>query len=109
LAREFAARLAGEPGALDLTAFVPERPPLQADREQVVADAVVHMLGTGYEHRWSLPADWQDFIATDIHPLYSLWADELDPDFTPPPELLATARQYPELVAALRAYYDAWR
>ncbi|MER7078675.1 protein-(glutamine-N5) methyltransferase, release factor-specific [Saccharopolyspora kobensis] len=110
LAREFARRLSGEEPELDLDAFTPERAPLEGvSREAVIDTTVEHMLATGYEHHWNIPTDWQEYLAADLKPIYTRWADEIDAGFTPPPELLASSRLHPHMVEWLRSYYDNCR
>lgn len=110
LAQEFADRLLGGTGELDLDLFTPERSPLQGgSREQVVQTTVEHMLATGYEHHWNIPTDWQEYLGADLRPLYADWAERIDADFTPPPELLASSRLHPRMTEWIRAYYDNCR
>ncbi|NLU68808.1 peptide chain release factor N(5)-glutamine methyltransferase [Streptomyces sp. HNM0574] len=106
LAREFALRMAGGTPELDLDAFTPRRRPLEGvSRERVIDTTVEHMLATGYEHHWNIPTDWQEYLEADLRPIYANWADEIDTDFTPPPELLASSRLHPQMVRWLRDYY----
>ncbi|PCG85251.1 modification methylase [Streptomyces sp. WZ.A104] len=110
LAREFAARLHGETPELDLDLFVPERRPLQgASREETIRTTVEHMLATGYEHHWNIPTDWQELLGPDLETIYRDWAGRIDPDFTPPPELLASSRLHPGMTEWIRSYYDSCR
>ncbi|ASU84915.1 protein-(glutamine-N5) methyltransferase, release factor-specific [Nocardiopsis gilva YIM 90087] len=110
LAREFAGRLSGDQPELDLEAFAPERAPLAGvSRETVIDTTVEHMLATGYEHHWNIPTDWQEYLAADLKPIYTRWADEIDTEFTPPPELLASSRLHPTMVEWMRSYYDNCR
>ncbi|MFD3412078.1 HemK family protein methyltransferase [Streptomyces cyaneofuscatus] len=110
LAKEFAARLYGEAGELDLDLFVPERRPLEgSSREETVRGTVEHMLATGYEHHWNVPTDWQEMLGPDMETTYRNWADRIDPDFTPPPELLASSRLHPRMTEWIRSYYDNCR
>ncbi|MBB6170942.1 release factor-specific protein-(glutamine-N5) methyltransferase [Nocardiopsis mwathae] len=110
LAREFARRLSGEEPELVLDAFAPERAPLAGvSREDVIETTVEHMLATGYEHHWNIPTDWQEYLAADLKPIYRQWADEIDTEFTPPPELLASSRLHPTMVEWMRSYYDNCR
>ncbi len=106
LAREFAARLSGEPGELDLSRFTPERAPLEGvSRSEALDTTVEHMLATGYEHHWNIPTDWQEYLENDLWPIYRDWADHIDTGFTPPPELIASSRLHPQFVSWLRDYY----
>lgn len=100
----------GEEPELDLAVFAPERAPLEGvPRETVIDTTVEHMLATGYEHHWNIPTDWQEYLAADLKPIYTRWADEIDAEFTPPPELLASSRLHPRMVEWMRAYYDNCR
>jgi len=109
LAREMAARLLGEEARIDLEMFRPVRPPIQPfSREEVVEATVTHMLATGYESNWTVPVEWPFTIEHYLRVGYTRIADEFDPTFTPPPELLASSRIHPTLADALRAYYAAW-
>ncbi|MGV4891322.1 HemK family protein methyltransferase [Streptomyces viridosporus] len=106
LAQEFARRLHGDTPQLDLDVFTPERAPLEGvSRKSSIDTTVEHMLATGYEHHWHVPTDWQEYLAADLHPLYTAWADTIDPDFTPPPELIASSRLHPRMVEWMRTYY----
>lgn len=111
LAKDFADRLTGGTGEADLSYFTPERAPVQraGGRPHIIEDTVKHMLATGYEHHWTIPTDWQDQLETDLHPIYQRWADQIDDDYTPPPELVASSRLHPQLVQWLRSYYSATR
>lgn len=110
LAQEITRRILGEPGELDLDAFQPVRAPLQGlTREETVETAVTHMLATGYEYDWNVPVEWPYLIEHNLRQAYTRAADELDPQFTPPPELLAGLRIRPALDKALREYYAASR
>lgn len=106
LAAEFARRLTGATPELDLDLFAPERRPLEGmPRESVIDTTVAHMLATGFEQHWQLPTDWQEMLDLDLRPVYADWADRIDPDFTPPPELLASSRLHPRMVEWMRTYY----
>ncbi|WP_216215547.1 NAD(P)/FAD-dependent oxidoreductase [Amycolatopsis aidingensis] len=108
LAREMAALIRGEETSVDLTMFQPVRPPIQPfTRDEVVAAAVMHMLATGYEDGWNLPVEWPSTIEHHLREAYTRTADELDPTYTPPPEVLASLRVFPTLTKALREYYTA--
>ncbi|MGH3427995.1 MAG: hypothetical protein ACRDQZ_10580, partial [Mycobacteriales bacterium] len=103
-------RILGEPGELDLDMFQPVRAPLQGlTREDAVETAVTHMLATGYEYDWHVPIEWPSLIEHNLRQSYTRAAEELDPQFTPPPELLAGLRIRPALDKALREYYAASR
>lgn len=110
LSEHFAALLTGADTRLDLSPFTPERPPLEErSRAEIVATTVEHALATGYEDHWHIPTHWQDVLDADLPPIYAAWADALDPDFTPPPELLSSSRIHPIMADWLRAYYDRCR
>ncbi|MEV6314531.1 FAD-dependent oxidoreductase [Streptomyces sp. NPDC051776] len=106
LAREMTARLLGEETSLDLEMFRPVRAPIQPlTREEVVETTVTHMLATGYESDWTVPVEWPFTIEHYLRVAYTRIADEFDPVFTPPPELLASSRIHPSIAKALREYY----
>jgi glycine/D-amino acid oxidase-like deaminating enzyme len=108
LAREMARRVLGEEPELDLERFSPIRVPIQPmTRAEVVAATVTHMLATGYEYDWSLPIEWPLRMERHLRRWYTQVAEELDPEYTPPPELLAAMT--PGLERALRGYYAASR
>jgi glycine oxidase len=108
LAREIASRILGEEPEVDLDRFRPVRAPIQPmTREEVVEATVTHMMATGYEYDWSLPIEWPLRMERHLRRWYTHVADELDPEYTPPPELLAAMQ--PGLATALRAYYAASR
>ncbi|WP_236242253.1 FAD-binding oxidoreductase [Streptomyces sp. CC228A] len=110
LAEEFAARILGEGPRTDLERFTPVRRPIQAwSREQTVDVLVDHQMGIGYEQDWTIPVEWHGWIETDLRPATLAWAEQLDPEFTPPPELLFASRFDPELVSLLRKYYATCR
>jgi HemK-like putative methylase len=110
LAKEFARRILGDAPELDLERFSPERAPLEGmSREAVVDTTVEHTLATGYEQHWNVPTGWQEFFDVGLKPIWAAWAQELDEDFTPQPDLLAAARMEPQLAKWLRTYYDNCR
>ncbi|KUH39575.1 MULTISPECIES: FAD-dependent oxidoreductase [Streptomyces] len=110
LAQEFGRRMSGETPRLDLDPFTPERPPLQGVSRRAIVDTTVeHTLATGYEQHWQVPTDWQEFFDVALKPAYDAWAEELDPEFTPQPDLLAASRTEPLLTKWLRAYYENCR
>ncbi|OLF11311.1 FAD-dependent oxidoreductase [Actinophytocola xanthii] len=110
LAGEMARRILGEEPEFELDAFRPVRAPIQAaTREEIVEGAVVHQLATGYECDWKVPINWPSLIEAQLRPAYLKLADDIDPTFTPPPELLDAARLQPTLVKMLRDYYAASR
>lgn len=110
LAEEMARRILGETPQLDLEMFRPRRAPIQAlTREESIETAVTHMLATGYEYDWNIPIEWPYIMEDYLRKGYRQFAEELDPEFTPPPELLAASRLRPDLIQSLRDYYAASR
>lgn len=110
LSEQFADLLTEGTSRLDLSPFTPERAPLEdRSRSEIVATTVEHALATGYEDHWRIPTHWQDVLDADLEPIYAAWADDLDQDFTPPPELLSSSRIHPIMADWLRAYYDRCR
>jgi glycine/D-amino acid oxidase-like deaminating enzyme len=110
LAREFAAQLAGRPAEVDLDPFRPVRAPLQpTGRDEIVEMAVTHMLATGFEYDWHIPVEWPHMISNHLRLAFARFADDLDEQYTPPPEILAKARVSPPLVKLLRDFYEASR
>jgi glycine/D-amino acid oxidase-like deaminating enzyme len=108
LAAEIAARILGEAHDTDLDVFRPVRPPLQGmTREQCLNTAVKHTMAVGYEHDWSVPEDIPPLIEEQFQRSFSQALQEIDPEFTPPPELLFFVDE--EIHAALRRYYAAHR
>lgn len=100
-----AALLLEEEPTIDLTPFRPVRPPVQlASREEIVETTVMHMLATGYESDWNVPLYWPSTIGHYLLAAYTQRTQDLDPTFTPPPELLAAVRLNPPLERALRDY-----
>ncbi|MEU2715864.1 FAD-dependent oxidoreductase [Streptomyces sp. NPDC007205] len=110
LAQDFAARILGEEPQADLARFAPVRQPLQTGtREEIVDVLIDHQMGIGYEQDWTIPVEWHQWIEMDLRPGTLAWANELDPEFTPPAELLFASRFEPELVSVLRKYYATCR
>ncbi|ONI86946.1 FAD-dependent oxidoreductase [Actinosynnema sp. ALI-1.44] len=108
LAREMAAVILGEESTIDLELFRPVRPPIQPlSRAEIVNDTVTHMMATGYETNWRLPVDLPLTIEHYLRLAYTRIADEFDPVFTPPPELLASSRIHLSIAQSLRDYYAA--
>ncbi|MFF4188939.1 NAD(P)/FAD-dependent oxidoreductase [Streptomyces sp. NPDC001691] len=110
LAKEIAGRILGEKAELDIDRFRPVRAPIQPmSREDAVNQAVTHMLATGWEYNWQVTVDWPVIVEYNMRPSYQKWAEDFDPQFTPPPELLAASRIHPSLVKMLQDYYEASR
>ncbi|WP_424217535.1 NAD(P)/FAD-dependent oxidoreductase (plasmid) [Streptomyces sp. BI20] len=110
LARDFAARILGETPIADLDRFAPVRQPLNGGGRQEIVDVLIdHQMGIGYEQDWTIPVEWHQWIEMDLRPATLAWADELDPEYTPPAELLFASRFDPELVSLLRKYYATCR
>jgi glycine oxidase len=106
LAQEMSRCIQGEQPEVDLSMFHPVRAPIQPmSREEVVDTAVTHMLATGYEYGWNIPIAWPEIIDYNLRPSYEKFANDLDPLYTPPSEILAASRQYPEILQRLRDYY----
>jgi glycine oxidase len=110
LAQEMAARILDEPAGHDLSLFDPIRKPIQAlSREQVVENTFVEQFAIGPEQDWTLPADWHDWIGMDLRPALRAWVEEIDPEITPPAEMVFTSRFDPDLLKILRDYYARTR
>ncbi|MEU4745146.1 FAD-dependent oxidoreductase [Actinosynnema sp. NPDC023658] len=110
VAREMAARILGEPGAEDFELFNPVRKPIQAlSREQVVTNTFIEQFAIGPEQDWTLPADWHYWIGMDLRPAIERWVEEIDPEITPPAELVFSSRFDPDLLKLLREYYARTR
>ncbi|MFH9263104.1 NAD(P)/FAD-dependent oxidoreductase [Streptomyces sp. NPDC017546] len=110
LAQDFAARILGEEPLADLDRFAPLRQPIQAGSRQEIVDLLIdHQMGIGYEQDWTIPVEWHQWIEMDLRPATLAWANELDPEYTPPAELLFASRFDPEVVSLLRKYYATCR
>ncbi|WP_202868754.1 NAD(P)/FAD-dependent oxidoreductase [Kribbella antibiotica] len=110
LAREMATQLLGGTPGIDLNLFAPVRRPIQPfSRADIVNTTVTHMMATGYETNWMLPAELPLTIEHYLRLAYTRIADEFDPEFTPPPELLAASRIHLSIAQSLRDYYAAGR
>jgi glycine oxidase len=108
LAAEIAARIVGDAYDADLDVFTPVRRPLQGmTREQCLNTAVKHTIAVGYEHDWSVPEDLPPLIEEQFQRSFSQALEEIDPEFTPPPELLFFVDD--EILVALRRFYAAHR
>jgi glycine oxidase len=110
LAAEMAALLLGEPSTVDLGIFVPVRRPIQPfSRAEIVETTGAHMMATGFETGWTMPAELPVAIEGYLRTAYTRIADEFGPNFTPPPELLASSRIHLSIAQSLRDYYAAGR
>ncbi|MFI6084291.1 NAD(P)/FAD-dependent oxidoreductase [Streptomyces sp. NPDC051217] len=109
LAREMADLIEKGTGTVtELADFAPVRAPLApGTRDEVVANAVAHMVATGYERKWSITGEWTAIIEEALTEKYRTRAQELDAEFTPPAEFLVTMNDHKR--AALQRYYAAWR
>jgi glycine oxidase len=108
LADELANQILGGEVRPEFKDFTPVRRPIQAmTRDEAVDATVVHMMATGYEHNWDVPAEWPPRMERHLRRWYRQVANELDPEFTPPPEIIAAL--YPGIEAQLRRYYAAYR
>lgn len=110
IAAEMTRRILGETPEVDLDMFRPVRRPIQAmTRTEIIETAIQHMLATGYEANWQIDNTWPCFIDNAFRTAYVKFAEELDPEYTPPPEILAMARVTPKLTEMLRGFYAASR
>lgn len=109
LAREMADMIEKGAGQVEeLADFAPVRAPLApGTRDQVVANAVAHMVATGYERKWNITGEWPALIEEGLAEKYRSRAEALDPEFTPPAEFLVLMTDHKW--TALRRYYAAWR
>lgn len=108
LAAELTARILGEAHDARLEVFTPARAPLQGlTREQCLDTAVKHTMAVGYEHDWHLPEDLPPIIEVQFRDSFARTLDDIDPEFTPPPEMLFFVDD--EIISALRSYYAAHR
>ncbi|MBB5804077.1 glycine/D-amino acid oxidase-like deaminating enzyme [Saccharothrix ecbatanensis] len=110
VAREMTARILGEPTAEDFELFTPLRRPIQASsREQIVTTTFFEQFAIGPEQDWTLPVDWHYWIGMDLRPAIERWVEEIDPEITPPAELVFSSRLDPDLLKLLREYYARTR
>jgi glycine oxidase len=110
VAREMADRILGESASPEFDLFTPLRRPIQTlSREQIVSNTFLEQFAIGPEQDWTLPADWHRWIAADLRPAIERWVEEIDPEFTPPAELVFTSRLDPDLLKLLREYYTRTR
>ncbi|MBL1102641.1 NAD(P)/FAD-dependent oxidoreductase [Streptomyces coffeae] len=110
LAQEMTRRLLEEESEYDLSRFGPVRSPIQAQsRADIVDTAVTHLMATGYEDEWTIPNAWPKVLEAQLHADFARFAAELDPEYTPPAEILAKARVSPGFAKQVREYYAAGR
>ncbi|GLW93305.1 NAD(P)/FAD-dependent oxidoreductase [Actinokineospora globicatena] len=110
VATEMAARILGGTTAHDFDLFTPIRKPIQSmTREQIVSNTFVEQFAIGPEQDWTLPVDWHHWIGMDLRPAIERWVAEIDPEITPPAELVFTSRFDPDLLKLLREYYARTR
>ncbi|MFI6823294.1 NAD(P)/FAD-dependent oxidoreductase [Micromonospora sp. NPDC050187] len=115
LARQMADMLDGGEAHPALRDFVPVRAPLSSgSREEIVETAVDHMLGTGWEAKWTVNREWPTILSSNLRTTYRSIADALHPTFTPPSELLVELDDvldetlHDPLRQALTSYYKEW-
>lgn len=93
----------------DFNKFSPVRRPIQtATREEIIEEAMQHMIATGYEFDWRIPVEWQGIIEYSMKPSYVNYTENLDTQYTPPADLLAASRVYPSIAKKMKQYYGAW-
>lgn len=116
LAPQMADMLEGKTAHPSLRDFVPVRSPLPSGtRDEVVGEAVDHMLGSGWEMKWNVSREWPALLEQNLRANYTKIANELHPTYTPPAPLLAEldeAMAEPlrdPLRQALSTYYAAWK
>jgi len=106
LAQEMAKLICGEVADADLELFNPVRSPIQTfTRKEIITETVEHIVATGYESDWRMPIGWQNIIENNLYLTYEKLAQDLHPDFTPPPELLIAASKHPSIIKMLYKYY----
>jgi glycine/D-amino acid oxidase-like deaminating enzyme len=115
LATYIADRLNGKQPGGALEAFSPEREPLQAGtRDQIAADAATHIMASGYERSWTLPANWPPLIQDLFRERCLTFTYALSGTYTPPAEVVvALVRATDKVRDDYRQYYrrvrEAWR
>ncbi|WP_218105805.1 FAD-dependent oxidoreductase [Micromonospora inyonensis] len=83
LAQQMADMLGGREAHPALRDFVPVRPPLPTGtREEIVDTAVDHMLGTGWEAKWTVNGEWPRILSSNLRATYLSIAESLHPTFT---------------------------
>lgn len=108
LATHMADLILDGPGAvgMDLSVFTPIRPPIQAmTRDECLATAVLHTMGTAYEHDWKIMEDWPPMIEEHFRSAFTTMLDRIDSAFVPPPEMLFFADE--DIHELLLSYYAA--
>ncbi|MBE8520931.1 FAD-dependent oxidoreductase [Amycolatopsis sp. H6(2020)] len=110
VASEMAARILGETGSENFELFDPIRKPIQAlNREQIIDNTFIEQFAIGPEQDWTLPVDWHRWISGDLKPAIERWVEDIDPEYTPPAEMVFTSRLDPDLLKLLRDYYTRTR
>ena len=90
-----------------LAAFAPVRAPLCGlSRAETVEMTVAHMMATGIEHAWRVPAEWPPRIERHLRRFYSQRVETWHHTYTPPPELVAAMA--PAIETKLLAWYSQW-
>jgi glycine oxidase len=108
LAREMSSRILGEEPLVDLEIFRPVREPIQvATRKEIVTETVMHSLAAGFEYGWNMPVFWPPIIEEQMRTAYLELACRIHPSLTPPPEVLDSALEHPDLVKVIHDYYAA--
>lgn len=110
VAEEMSRIISGEEASeYDFNKFNPVRRPIQtATREEIIEEAMAHMIATGYEFDWRIPVEWQGIIEYSMKPSYEKYTENLDKQYTPPADLLAASRVYPSIAEKMKQYYSAW-
>lgn len=110
LAEDLASRIIGGSGTVDISAFTPERRPLEmGTREEILQITLDQMMAVGYEEPWRIAPLWDGLLKELLAHSHQSFADELDGQFTPPPEILLAALGSPHVRRSLRSYYAAVR
>ncbi|WP_441234517.1 NAD(P)/FAD-dependent oxidoreductase [Bradyrhizobium sp. 930_D9_N1_4] len=108
-----ATKLANRMLSPDSLPFVPDfspvrRPLCMGSRQDIVQQAVTHMLATGYEADWNVPVDWPPRIAKHLERRYVEISAELHDTFTPPAEILVCAMMHEGIRSKLDGYYKQY-
>lgn len=106
LATELAGALLGGRLSAELSSFAPERRPITVlSRSETVTEVAKHMVASGYEHGWHVPVEWPAVIRREFTRGIQNVVDRLGDDFTPPPDIVAAARDDPRLLDWLADSY----